>query len=74
VGLLYRVAHALASLELDIRHAKVSTLGHEVIDTFYVVGSQHEKIDSPPRLAVVERTVLDAIESPARDEAIRLQS
>jgi [protein-PII] uridylyltransferase len=74
VGLLYRVAHALASLGLDIRHAKVSTLGHEVIDTFYVVGSEHDKIESPPRLAVIEQTVLRAISSSAGDESIRLQS
>lgn len=34
---LYRVAHALAGLGLDIRSAVVATLGHEVVDVFYVV-------------------------------------
>jgi [protein-PII] uridylyltransferase len=33
---LYRLASRLASLGLDIRSAKVATLGHEVIDVFYV--------------------------------------
>jgi len=37
VGVLHRIAHALADLKLDIRHAKISTLGPEVIDTLYVV-------------------------------------
>ena len=37
LGLLYRVARTIATAGLDIRHAKISTLGHEVIDTFYVV-------------------------------------
>jgi [protein-PII] uridylyltransferase len=33
---LYRVAHALSMLGLDIRSAVVATLGHEVVDVFYV--------------------------------------
>ncbi len=37
IGLLYRVAATLTSLGLDIRAAKVTTLGHEVVDSFSVV-------------------------------------
>ena len=33
---LYRVAHALSIAGLDIRSAVVATLGHEVVDVFYV--------------------------------------
>jgi [protein-PII] uridylyltransferase len=33
---LYRVTHALAEAGLDIRSAVVATLGHEVVDVFYV--------------------------------------
>ena len=36
IGVLYRITQALAELDLDIRHAKVQTLGHEVVDAFYV--------------------------------------
>ena len=36
VGVLHRIAKALAELGLDIRHATVQTLGEEVVDTFYV--------------------------------------
>ena len=36
VGLLYRITKSIADLGLDIRHARVQTLGPEVIDTFYV--------------------------------------
>jgi [protein-PII] uridylyltransferase len=35
---LYRLSHALAGAGYDIRSAKVATLGHEVVDVFYVVG------------------------------------
>ena len=36
VGLLFRIARAFAELGLDIRAARVTTMGHEVVDTFYV--------------------------------------
>ena len=36
LGLLYRVAGALAQCGLDVRSAKVDTLGHEVVDAFTV--------------------------------------
>jgi [protein-PII] uridylyltransferase len=39
IGLLYRVADALASLGLDVRVAKVATLGERVVDVFYVRGA-----------------------------------
>jgi [protein-PII] uridylyltransferase len=61
LGVLYRTTNALASLGLDIRHAKVSTLGHEVIDTFYVVGPDGKKIFDDDLLQHVEHAVLDAL-------------
>ena len=36
VGLLHRITAALFALELDVVAARVSTLGHEVLDAFYV--------------------------------------
>lgn len=36
IGLLYRITRAITECDLDIRRAMVSTLGHEVVDTFYV--------------------------------------
>ena len=36
IAVLYRLAAALARHGLDIRSAKVATLGHEVVDVFYV--------------------------------------
>ena len=37
VGVLFRVATTLASLGLNIQAALVQTLGHEVVDVFYVL-------------------------------------
>ena len=36
IGVLYRLAAQLSADGLDIRSAKVATLGHEVVDVFYV--------------------------------------
>jgi [protein-PII] uridylyltransferase len=68
VGVLYRTTNALATLGLDIRHAKVSTLGHEVIDTFYVVDSDGEKIADSNLLGHIEKMVLEAL-TPTTEEA-----
>ena len=36
IAVLYRLAARLTARGLDIRSAKVATLGHEVVDVFYV--------------------------------------
>ena len=38
-AVLYRLSHALSGLGLDIRSAVVATLGHEVVDVFYVTSA-----------------------------------
>ena len=38
IGVLYRITQALVGLDLRVHRAFVSTLGHEVVDTFYVTG------------------------------------
>ena len=60
IGLLYRITKALAEVGLDIRHAKVATLGHEVVDTFYVQTKGGKVID-PFHRREVERALLHAV-------------
>lgn len=62
VGVLYRITRALADCELDVRHAKVSTLGHEVVDTFYVVDVDGAKIVDSEHLREIERALLAAVQ------------
>ena len=64
VGVLYRVTKALADLQLDIRHAKVQTLGHEVVDSFYVRDANGAKGTDPFYLGELERALLHALTSP----------
>lgn len=58
IGVLYRLARAFLDLQLDVRHAKVHTLGHEVVDSFYVVDAHGEKLTGEERLAELRRAVL----------------
>ena len=58
IGVLYRITRALADCDLDIRRAKVATLGHEVVDAFYVTNAAGDKVTDPEHLAEVERALL----------------
>ncbi len=60
VGVLYRITKALAELGLDIRHARVQTLGMEVVDSFSVRGAGG-KVTDEFHLAELERALLHAI-------------
>jgi [protein-PII] uridylyltransferase len=67
IGTLYRITRVLADLGLDIRSAKVATVGHEVVDAFYVVDSEGAKITDEDRVATIEgalRVVLSGVEAP----------
>jgi [protein-PII] uridylyltransferase len=61
LGVLYRVTRAFADLDLDIRVAKISTLGHEVFDAFYVRTANGAKITDREHLREVERAVLHQV-------------
>jgi [protein-PII] uridylyltransferase len=61
VGVLHRIARALAEVGLDIRHATVQTLGEDVVDTFYVQGRNGRLVDDPFHRSEIERAVLHAV-------------
>jgi [protein-PII] uridylyltransferase len=58
IGVLYRITRALADSGLDVRRAKVSTLGHEVVDAFYVVDATGAKVTDSEHLREIDRSVL----------------
>ncbi len=64
MGLLFRIARAFADLGIDIQAARVMTMGHEVVDTFYVAGAAG-KIEDVSDLVSIERALLDAVEANA---------
>ena len=62
-GLLYRVARAVAAADVDITGAKVSTLGSEVVDAFFVRAPDGGLL-SDERLDALRVTVLSTLASP----------
>ncbi|HUZ08673.1 MAG TPA: [protein-PII] uridylyltransferase [Acidimicrobiales bacterium] len=62
LGLLHRVTGALFDCDLDVVSARVSTLGSEVIDAFYVRDRSGSKITEPEPLRAVEQAVRNAVQ------------
>ena len=60
-GVLFRIADVLADAGLDIRHAKISTLGAEVIDTFYVVTGSGDRVTDATAIEGVTTALMAAI-------------
>ncbi|MDX1510510.1 MAG: [protein-PII] uridylyltransferase [Nitriliruptorales bacterium] len=54
VGVLYAITAAMAELHLDIVMARIQTMGNEVVDSFFVTGSEGLPLDE----AHVEELVL----------------
>ena len=57
IGTLYRITKALSELELDVRLAKVASLGHEVVDAFYVVDQDGQKLQDDEHLREIQRGI-----------------
>jgi [protein-PII] uridylyltransferase len=58
VGLLAQVAATFADLDVDVRTAKVATLGDRVVDVFYVHDAAGEKITSRLTLDQLKATLI----------------
>ena len=61
MGLLYRVTRAFAELDVDVRVAKVQTLGDVVVDAFYVTHLDGTLVSDPVLRAELERAILHAV-------------
>jgi [protein-PII] uridylyltransferase len=63
-GVLYRVASLLSEAGLDILSAKVETLGHEVVDTFYVrTASGGGKVTDPVAVEELRAGIVAGVDS-----------
>ena len=61
IGLLYRLASAFTELALDVRIAKVATLGKRVVDVFYVRDSDARKIEDSDAIAQLRELLVARI-------------
>ena len=74
IGVLYRITQALVGLDLRVHRAFVSTLGHEVVDTFYVTGVGGDPVVDPTVLARIEPAVAAAVGAVDGAEGVRSPS
>ncbi|HEV3227145.1 MAG TPA: [protein-PII] uridylyltransferase [Acidimicrobiales bacterium] len=63
VGVLYRITDVLARHGLDIRSAKVQTMGAQVVDAFYIRAAGGGKVTDSARLSAIRSDVLAALTS-----------
>lgn len=63
VGVLHRITKAMADLGLDIRHARVLTLGNEVVDSFYVCETGGGKVTDAAHRREITRAILHALDA-----------
>jgi len=60
-GLLWRVGRALGECGLDVRAARVETLGAEVVDVFYVTDGDGKPVAGEDLRRTIAHSVLDAL-------------
>ena len=63
MGLLERICRAMAEMDLDVRSAKVQTLGDRVVDAFYVRDAEGAKLTDDAHLAEVRRAILHTLDA-----------
>ncbi|MDQ6797498.1 MAG: HD domain-containing protein, partial [Actinomycetota bacterium] len=62
IGVLYRITRALAEFDLDIRSARVQTLGTHVVDAFYARDARGAKITDARTLGEIERSIVHSLD------------
>ena len=60
-GLLWRIGRALGECGLNVRAARVETLGAEAVDVFYVVGADGRQVTDAATRGLIAAQVLSAL-------------
>ena len=63
-GLLWRIGRALGECGLNVRAARVETLGAEAVDVFYVTDGEGEPLSDPDLRRTIVASVLAALTGP----------
>src|SRR5439155_17095377 len=61
IGVLARITDVFARGQVRVEQAYVSTLGHEVVDTFYVTTPDGVKLTDPDAVAGLEGALLGVL-------------
>jgi [protein-PII] uridylyltransferase len=65
LGLLYIITHALSTLGLDIRIAKIATKGDQIADVFYVRDLEGQKLEDKSRIEEIREALLRQLSQPS---------
>ncbi len=66
-GLLARVGHAFACCGVNLKAAKIATIGAEADDTFFITGEDKKQIEDPEKLQCLQITIMQQLETKAMD-------
>jgi len=61
-GLLARVGHAFTSCGVNLQASKISTIGAEAEDTFFITGSDKKRIDDPEKLQCLRDSIMGQLD------------
>lgn len=61
VGLLYRLGRSLSEFNINVTGARINTMGHDVVDSFYVTGADGGRILDEELQSEIRRALLDAM-------------
>lgn len=61
IGVLYKVSRAFAEFDLDVRTAKIQTMGDLIVDAFYVTHTDGSLLTDPDLRNELERSLLHAV-------------
>ncbi len=67
IGLLHDITAVMAELSLSIAHAKVSTLGDDVVDSFYLTDGNGAPISDPAILTKLSSALMDVLGAPDKN-------
>ncbi|MBN1832915.1 MAG: [protein-PII] uridylyltransferase [Deltaproteobacteria bacterium] len=65
LGLLYIITHALSTLGLDIRIAKIATKGDQIADVFYVRDLEGQKVQDKNQIEAIREELLHQLSQPS---------
>ena len=65
-GLLAQVGHAFTQCDINLKAAKIATIGAEAEDTFFITGSNKKPIEDPAKLQCLRDSIIKQLDSSAR--------
>jgi len=68
LGFLYRITETMSKLGLDIYFAKIATRVDGILDAFYVLDRNGERITDPERQQIIRADILEAVRQLSEQE------